>query len=62
MLLLFIPEFTPQQLRRLVGDLSQPLFEGLALFTVQGAGAGIGRWAGGLLVVTLAGARLCGGV
>ena len=35
MQLLFIPEFASQQLCRVVGDLPQPLLQGLALFGVE---------------------------
>ena len=35
MQLLFILEFAPQQLRRVIGDLPQPLFQGLALLGVE---------------------------
>lgn len=34
--LLFQPEFAPQQLARIVGDLPQPLFQRLAAFAVEG--------------------------
>lgn len=35
MQLLFIPEFAPQQLGRVVGDFPQPLLQGLALFGIR---------------------------
>jgi hypothetical protein len=35
MLLLFVPEFAPQQLTGFVGDLSQPLFERLFLLAID---------------------------
>ena len=38
MQLLFIPEFAPQQFRRVIGDLPQPLFKGLTLFGVEAGG------------------------
>ena len=44
MLLLFVPEFAPQQLPGFVGDLPQPLFERLFLLAID---LSVGRFAGG---------------
>src|SRR5690606_14679891 len=54
-LLLFVEEFAPQQFARVVRDLPQPLFQGVALLAVQRLGAGgLGR----VRVVAGAGLRL----
>jgi hypothetical protein len=37
---LFVEEFAPQQLARIVRNLPQPLFQRIALFAVQRLGAG----------------------
>ena len=67
MALLFIPEFTPEQLAGIVRDLAQPLFHGLALFFfIALAGGGTQRRRGGLFIRQLTarhilgGGRLCG--
>ena len=39
-MLLFVEEFAPQQLARVVRNLPQPLFQRVALLTVQRLGAG----------------------
>src|SRR5450830_966379 len=50
MLLLFVPEFAAQQFAGVVRDLLQPLFQGLAMFTVQAGVARAQRRGGGLLI------------
>ena len=50
MLLLFVPEFAPEQFTRLIGDLAQPLLKGFAVFAIE-IGIGVAdRRHGGLLV------------
>jgi len=55
MQLLFVPELAAQQLGRVVRDLAQPLFQGLALLGIQAAVDGALRWPGGVFVRRLAG-------
>src|SRR5450830_236609 len=52
--LLFVPEFAPQQFSRIIGDLSQPLFQRLVAFTVDDIGGGPQGRLGGLFVAQLA--------
>lgn len=54
MLLLFVPEFAPQQFAGVVRDLLQPLFQGLAAFTVKAGVRGAQGRGGGLLIPQLA--------
>ena len=50
MLLLFVPEFAPEQFTRLIGDLAQPLFQRFAVFAIEVDIGVADRRHGGLLV------------
>lgn len=63
MLLLFVPEFAPQQFAGFVGNLPQPLFKRLFLFAINlpfgGPASGAGRTVG---VATRTGSLLVGSI
>ena len=54
MLLLFVPEFASQQLAGVVRDLSQPLFQGLAVLLVEAVVRRAQRGRGGLFIAQFA--------